>query len=234
MDFWDSLIEAIRLLVTGYPVLWQVIGLTLQVTGTALLLSAIAGVPIGAAIGLTRFPGRRFVVALLYTGMGLPPVVVGLAVYLFLSRSGPLGSLDWLFTPTAMIVAQTIIAFPLVAGLTMAGVEAVEPDFRLQVVSLGAGRAQVVRALLGEARGGVLAALLAGFGGIISEVGAAMLVGGNIAGQTRVLSTAIVLETRRGEFALAVAMGGVLLSLAFAVNALFISLERRSVWRTGR
>ncbi len=234
MDFWESLIEAARLLFTGYPALWRVIGLTIQVTGTALLISAVIGVPIGAAIGLTQFPGRRFLVALLYTGMGLPPVVVGLAVYLLLSRSGPLGGLDWLFTPPAMVVAQTIIAFPLVAGLTMAGVEAIDPDFRLQVVSLGADRAQVVRAMLSEARGGVLAALLAGFGGIISEVGAAMLVGGNIADQTRVLSTAIVLETRRGEFALAVAMGGVLLSLAFGVNALFISLERRSVWRIGR
>lgn len=234
MSFWESLIEAVGLLFTGYPVLWRVIGLTLQVTGTALAISAVIGIPIGAAIGLTRFPGRRLLVALLYTGMGLPPVVVGLAVYLLLSRSGPLGGLDWLFTPAAMIVAQTIIAFPLVAGLTMAGVEAVDPDFRLQVMSLGASKAQVVRALLGEARGGVLAALLAGFGGIISEVGAAMLVGGNIESQTRVLSTAIVLETRRGEFALAVAMGGVLLSLAFGVNALFISLERRSMWRMGR
>jgi tungstate transport system permease protein len=234
LSFWQSLIEAARLLLSGYPVLWRVIGLTLQVTGTALAMSAVIGVPIGAAIGLTTFPGRRFIVAVLYTGMGLPPVVVGLAVYLLLSRSGPLGDLDWLFTPAAMIAAQTIIAFPLVAGLTMAGVEAVDPNFRLQLVSLGASRAQVVWAMLGEARAGVLAALLAGFGGIISEVGAAMLVGGNIAGQTRVLSTAILLETRRGEFALAVAMGGVLLTLAFGVNALFISLERRSIWRVGR
>jgi tungstate transport system permease protein len=215
-------------------VLWRVIGLTIRVTGTALVISAVVGVPIGAAIGMTNSPGRRYIVALLYRSMGLPPVVVGLAVYLLLSRSGPLGGLDWLFTPPAMIVAQMIIAFPLVAGLTMAGVEAVDPDFRMQAVSLGADQAQVVRAMLSEARGGVLAALLAGFGGIISEVGAAMLVGGNIAGQTRALSTAIVLETRRGEFALAVAMGGVLLSLAFGVNALFISLERRSVWRIGR
>jgi tungstate transport system permease protein len=145
-----------------------------------------------------------------------------------------LGGLDWLFTPPAMIVAQAIIAFPLVAGLTMAGIEGVDPDLRLQLRSLGASRAQVVLALLVEARGGVLAALLAGFGGIISEVGAAMLVGGNIAGQTRVLSTAIVLETRQGEFALAVAMGGVLLSLAFGVNALLLGLERRPTWRTGR
>jgi tungstate transport system permease protein len=234
LSFWESLIEAVGLLFTGYPALWRVIGLTFQVTGIALAVSAVFGIPIGAAIGLTHFPGRRLVVALLYTGMGLPPVVVGLAVYLLLSHSGPLGKLDWLFTPAAMIVAQTIIAFPLVAGLTMAGVEAVDPTFRLQVVSLGASKLQVIRAMLGEARGAVLAALLAGFGGIISEVGAAMLVGGNIESQTRVLSTAIVLETRQGEFALAVAMGGVLLSLAFGVNALFINLERRSMWRMGR
>lgn len=234
MSFLESLIEAARLLFTGYPALWEVIGRTMQVTGTALAISAVVGIPVGAAIGLTRFPGRRLLVALLYTGMGLPPVVVGLAVYLLLSRSGILGGLGWLFTSSAMIIAQAIIAFPLVAGLTMAGIEAVDPDLRLQLRSLGASTAQVVWALLAEARGGVLAALLAGFGGIISEVGAAMLVGGNIAGQTRVLSTAIVLETRRGEFALAVAMGGVLLSLAFGVNALFITLEQRSIWRRGR
>jgi len=234
LTLWQSLVEAARLLFTGYPELWRVIGLTMQVTGLALAISAVVGIPVGAVIGLSRFPGRRLLVALLYTGMGLPPVVVGLAVYLLLSRSGPLGGLEWLFTPPAMIVAQVIIAFPLVAGLTMAGIEGVDPDLHLQVKSLGAGQAQVVRALLVEARGGVLAALLAGFGGIISEVGAAMLVGGNIAGQTRVLSTAIVLETRRGEFALAVAMGGVLLSLAFGVNALLLGLERRPHWRTGR
>ena len=234
MTFWQSLIEAARLLLTGYPELWRVIGLTMQVTGSALAISAVVGIPVGAAIAWSRFPGRHLLVTVLYTGMGLPPVVVGLAVYLFLSRRGPLGGLDWLFTPPAMIVAQAIIAFPLVAGLTMAGIEGVDPDLRLQLRSLGASRAQVVRALLVEARGGVLAALLAGFGGIISEVGAAMLVGGNIAGQTRVLSTAIVLETRQGEFALAVAMGGVLLSLAFGVNALFLGLEHRPNWRTGR
>lgn len=234
MSFLESLVEAARLLFTSYQALWSVIGLTLQVTGTALAISAVIGIPFGAAIGLMRFTGRRLLVAVLYTGMGLPPVVVGLAVYLLFSRSGMLGGLGWLFTPTAMIVAQVIIAFPLVAGLTMAGIEAVDPDLRPQVRSLGASNVQVVRVMLAEARGGVLASLLAGFGGIISEVGAAMLVGGNIAGQTRVLSTAIVLETRRGEFALAVAMGGILLSLAFGVNALLLNLDRRSIWRTRR
>ncbi|HLE16487.1 MAG TPA: ABC transporter permease, partial [Anaerolineales bacterium] len=187
----------------------EIILLSLQVSGIALLLSAIVGLPLGALLGLARFSGRRVVTALLYTGMGFPPVVVGLFVYLLLSRSGPLGQLDWpvipqLFTPGAMILAQTIIAFPLVAGFTMAAVMGVEPQLRMQVLSLGATRGQAVAAILREARVGVVAAIVAGFGSIISEVGAVMLVGGNIAGRTRVMTTAIVLETRQGNFDLAI------------------------------
>ena len=162
--------------------------------------------------------------------MGLPPVVVGLAVYLTLSRSGPLGVMEWLFTPWAMVVAQVIISFPLVAGLTMTAIEALDPDLRLQLRSLGAGRRQEVAAMLGEAREGVVAAVVAGFGGIISEVGAAMLVGGNIESQTRVLSTAIVLETRRGFFGLALGLGGALLGMAFMVNFIFLRLQGRGRW----
>ncbi len=157
--------------------------------------------------------------------MGFPPVVVGLAVYLLLSRSGPLGFLGWLFTPAAMIAAQVVISLPVVAGLTMTAVEAVDPEFSFQVRSLGATPTQEANALLREVQPGVLAALLAGFGAIISEVGAAMLVGGNIDGQTRVLSTAIVLETRRGHFGLALALGGALLTLAFIVNALLLRFQ---------
>jgi tungstate transport system permease protein len=173
-------------------------------------------------------------VALIYTGMGLPPVVVGLAVYLLLSRSGPLGDLGWLFTPAAMVVAQTVIAVPLVVGLTMTSIESLDPQLRLQVRALGADRSQEMRALLAESRQGVVAAMVAGFGSIISEVGAAMLVGGNIQGQTRILSTAIVLETRQGEFGLALALGGVLLSLTFLVNALLMRLQNRTPWWPGR
>jgi len=191
----------------------------------ALGISAALGIPLGVLLSRARFFGRGLVVALIYTGMGFPPVVVGLAVYLLLSRSGPLGSLEWLFTPAAMVAAQVVIAFPVVAGLTMVAVEAVDPELSLQLRSLGATEAQAGRLLLREVQPGVLAALLAGFGAIISEVGAAMLVGGNIDGQTRVLSTAIVLETRRGHFGLALALGGALLTLAFVVNALLLRFQ---------
>lgn len=203
---------------------------TLRVTGTATLLAALLGIPAGAVMGIFRFRGRGLVSILLYTGMGLPPVVVGLAVYLFLSRSGALGELGWLFTERAMITAQAIIAFPLVAGLTMASVEALSPDIRLQLRSLGATPTQEAGLMLYEARSGVIASIVAGFGAVISEVGAAMLVGGNIAGHTRILSTAIVLETRRGNFALALMLGGLLLSLAFTINLLLLKL-RAPLWR---
>ncbi len=200
-------------------------GLTLRVSGLALLISALIGVPLGAALGLRRFLGRRLLTTLIYTGMGLPPVVVGLGVYMLFSRSGPLGGLGWLFAPAAMVVAQVIIASPLVIGLTMAAIESLDPELRMQIRSLGATPAQEVCGLLLEARLGVMAALVAGFGGIISEVGAAMLVGGNIEGKTRVLSTAIVLETRQGHFGLGLALGGLLLVLAFGVNALLLRLQ---------
>jgi len=209
---------------------WEIVALTFRVTGTATLISAALGIPAGALLGLSRFAGRKFLVTAIYTGMGLPPVVVGLGVYLTLSRSGPLGGLEWLFTPWAMVVAQVIISFPLVAGLTMTAIEALDPDLRLQLRSLGAGRGQEIAAMLGEARGGVVAAVVAGFGGIISEVGAAMLVGGNIESQTRVLSTAIVLETRRGFFGLALGLGGALLGMAFLVNFIFLRLQGRGRW----
>jgi tungstate transport system permease protein len=214
--------------------LWEIIALTIQVTGTALAASAVLGIPLGALLAFTRFRGRRLLVAVVYTGMGLPPVVVGLVVYLLLSRSGPLGNLGWLFTPTAMTLAQTVIALPLVIGLTMTSLEAVDPQLRLQLQSLGADRRQEITALLTEARAGVVAAVVAGFGGIISEVGAAMLVGGNIAGQTRVLSTAIVLETRMGEFGFALVLGALLLSLAFLVNILLLRLQHRIPYLPGR
>jgi tungstate transport system permease protein len=196
----------------------------------ALLLSTLIGIPLGALIGLTRFPGRKLVVVLLYTGMGLPPVVVGLFVYLLLSRTGPLGQLNSalipaLFTPGAMIFAQTIIALPLVMGFTMSAVLAVDPALRLQLRSLGATPCQSTLTILREARFGVIVAVVAGFGGIISEVGAVMLVGGNIEHQTRVLTTAIVLETGKGNFDLAVALGMILLTLAFLSNLLMFWLQ---------
>ncbi|MCL4867548.1 MAG: ABC transporter permease [Anaerolineae bacterium] len=211
--------EAIRLLFRFDAELRGILALTLQVTGGALFLAVLLGVPVGAWMGLrNRVPLAGCLLPLIYTGMGLPPVVVGLFVYLFLSNQGILGDLRWLFTPRAMILAQTIIALPLVIGLTLTAVQAVDPAVRLQVQSLGATRWQLTWAVLSEARQGMLAAIVAAFGSIISEVGAVMLVGGNIEGQTRVLTTAIVLETRKGNFALALALGIILLSLAFITN----------------
>jgi tungstate transport system permease protein len=197
------------------------------VTGLALVIATLVGVPLGAVLGLIRFRGQRLVTLALYTGMGLPPVVVGLVVYLFLSRSGPLGTLGWLFTPAAMVVAQAIIAFPLVTGLTMSAVAGVDQTVHRQVVAMGASPRQAGWTVLREARVGVTAAIVAAFGGIISEVGAVMLVGGNIEGQTRVLTTAIVLYTRQGDFALAMALGGVLIALATVANALLLQLHGR-------
>jgi len=212
----------------------EIVVLSLEVSGVALLISTVIGVPLGAYMGLNRFIGRRIVVALLYTGMGFPPVVVGLFVYLLLSRSGPLGGLNnpWipeLFTPGAMIVAQTIIAFPLVAGFTMAAVMGVDPQIRQQVMALGATTRQAAWTILTQARVGVIVAIIAGFGSIISEVGAVMLVGGNIEGRTRVLTTAIVLETRKGNFDLAMALGAVLLTLAFLTNLAMLLLQGRAI-----
>jgi tungstate transport system permease protein len=200
------------------------------VSGLALVISAALGIPAGVFLGLNRFRGRRITVTGIYTGMAFPPVVIGLFVYLLLSRSGPLGSRNWpfvpdLFTPGAMIVAQIIIAFPLVAGFTMAAVASVDPALRLQVRALGASRWQITWAVLEEARIGVIAAVVAGFGGIISEVGAVMIVGGNIAGRTRVLTTAIVLETSKGNFDLAIALGIILLSIAFLTNFVVVRLQ---------
>jgi tungstate transport system permease protein len=203
------------------------------VSGTALLLSTLIGIPLGALMGLSRFVGRRLVIALLYTGMGFPPVVVGLFVYLMLSRSGPLGQLNWplipsLFTPAAMVVAQSIISFPLVAGFTMAAVMGVDPQLRQQVQALGATRWQTTLTVLMEARIGVIVSVIAGFGSIVSEVGAVMLVGGNIEHSTRVLTTAIVLETRKGNFDLAMAIGVVLLGLSFLTNVAMLYLQGRT------
>jgi len=204
-----------------------VVFLSLKVSGTALLFATLIGIPLGAWLGFARFPGRRLVIALIYTGMGFPPVVIGLLVYLFLSRSGPLGFLGWLFNPPAMVLAQTIIALPLVAGFTMAAVIGVNPGLRQQLLSLGATSWQATLALLREARVGVVVSLVAGFGAIISEVGAVMMVGGNIEGHTRVLTTAIVQLTRMGAFAAAIALGLILLALSFLVNLGMLRLQGR-------
>ena len=209
------------------PETWLIVGLSLRVAGTALLLSALLGIPLGAWLGLARFRGKRHVTALVYTGMGLPPVVVGLAVYLLLSRSGPLGVLRWLFTPEAMILAEMVIALPLVIAITASAVAAVPAELFQQVRALGASRRQAGWAVLREARAGVLVALAAAFGRVISEVGAAQMVGGSIQGHTRTFTTAIMLETGKGEFALALALAGWLLALTLAVSVAILGLQGR-------
>ncbi len=201
---------------------------SLQVTVSALFLSTVLGIPIGTWLALSNFAGKRLFTAFIYTGMGLPPVVVGLFVYLMLSRSGPLGDLGWLFSFEAMVLAQTIIATPLIIGVTLSSVLSVDPALRPQLEALGATRFQSMLGLLYEARFGLIVGLVAGFGSIISEVGAVMLVGGNIDGRTRVLTTAVVLETRRGNFSLALALGLILLSISFITNATLVILQGRS------
>lgn len=204
-----------------------IVGLSLMVSGAAIVTAMVLGVPTGIYLGLRRFPGRHLLVTLVNTGMGLPPVVVGLVVFLLLARAGVFGGLELLYTPWAMIIAQVIIATPLVVGITLAAVQGLDPRLHLQILSLGASRWQHYWKLVQEARLSLVAALAAGFGSVISEVGAVMMVGGNIRGQTRVMTTAIVLETRQGNFALAVALGVLLLIVAGLINWLFTWVQQR-------
>jgi len=228
----DAIIGAINLLRELDPELLEIVALTLRVTGGGLFFSILIGLPLGVALGLSRkIPAQGLVLPLIYTGMGMPPVVAGLFVFLFFSNQGPLGSFRWLFTPQVMVVAQTLIALPLMVGLTMTAVQSVDPMLNLQVKSLGATRVQLARTVLAEAKLGLFAAIVTAFGSIISEVGAVMLVGGNIQGETRVLTTAIVLETRKGNFSLALALGIVLLILSFSANYMLYKLQTMGVKR---
>jgi tungstate transport system permease protein len=228
----EGLLEALRLLVTGDEQTWAITGLTLRVSLTATLVAFLLGVPVAAVLALGRFRGRRVLLAVANTGMGLPPVVVGLFVTVLLWRDGPLGALGLLYTPTAMVIAQAAIATPIVVALTAAALQQVDPDFLLQMRGLGATRLRALGALLAEAKLPLLAAGMAGFGAVVSEVGAAQMVGGNLAGETRVLTTAAVLATSRGQFALAIAFGLVLLVIAFVVNlAMTIAQHRETATR---
>jgi len=224
----QGLLEALRLLVTGDPEVWRITLLSLQVSGSATLLSLLAGIPLGTLLALVRFPGRGLIISLVNTGMGLPPVVVGLFVTVILWRNGVLGSLEILYTPAAMVLAQFVIAAPIVTGLTLAAMQQVPAEFRLQMLGLGASRAQMVWTLLQEARLPMLAAVMAGFGGVISEVGASMMVGGNIKGSTRVLTTATVLETGKGNFDIAIALSAILLLITFLVNWALTWIQQRA------
>ena len=224
---WDGLREAVRLIATGDGDLFAIAVRSLFVSGISTLLSLAVGFSIGALLALTRFPGRSAMVALVNAGMGLPPVVVGLAVTVMLWRSGPLGDLRMLYSVRAMILAQLVIATPVVAALTLSALQSLSPNLRLQVLSLGASRYQTLFMLLVEARLAILAAVMAGFGAVISEVGASIMVGGNIHGQTQVLTTAIVQENGRGHFDVAIALSIILLAIIFAVNLVLSLAQQR-------
>jgi len=224
----NGIVQSFWLLVHGDKEVLRVAFLSLAVSCSATLISLILGVSLGAVLGLSRFWGRRFVVALVNTGMGSPPVVVGLIVSIFLWRNGPLGLFRLMYSPSAMVIAQCIIALPIVIGFTMATIQQLDPKLRLQILALGASRSQLLWLLLKETRLPLLAAVMAGFGAIISEVGASMMVGGNITGQTRVLTTAIVMETGKGEFAAAMALSIILMLLVFLVNLALTALQQRS------
>ena len=208
----------------------EVMGITLlsiKVSGSATLISLVIGISVGASVAHTRFPGRRIAVSLINTGMALPPVVVGLFVTIFLWRNGPLGVLGILYTPLAMIIAQAIIATPIVTGITLAAVQQLPAKLRLQILALGATRTQMVWILVKEAKLLLLAAVMAGFGGVISEVGASIMVGGNIKGYSRVLTTATVMETSRGNFDVAIALSIILLLLAYLINLVLTQVQQR-------
>jgi tungstate transport system permease protein len=214
----DGVRKAIYLLVTLDPEVVRITLLSIEVSAMATLISLVIGITAGTAVALNAFPGKKILVSIVNTGMGLPPVVVGLFVSILLWRSGPLGSLGLLYTPTAMILAQSVIATPIVMGITISAMQSLAPALKLQILALGATRPQMVWILMKEARLPLLAAVMAGFGGVVSEVGASIMVGGNIRGYTRVLTTATVMETGKGNFDVAIALSLILLLASLVIN----------------
>ena len=223
----EGITQAFRLLVKGDRGVFQIALLTLKVSGLATLISLAIGVPLGTALALGKFRGRDAVASVVNTGMGLPPVVVGLWVSIVLWRYGPLGSLRLMYTPAAMAIAQTLIALPIITGLTMSGIGQLDPGIRVQILSLGATRLQLIWLLVCEARLAILAAVMAGFGRVIAEVGASMMVGGNVVGQTRVLTTATSMEVGRGNFGTAIALSLILMGLTLAVTSWLTHLQQK-------
>lgn len=223
----DGIKKAFWLIITFDPEVMSITFLSLKVSGIATLISLVLGISSGTLIALGRFPGRKLVIGVINTGMGLPPVVVGLFVSIMLWRSGPFGFLQILYTPTAMIVAQSVIATPIVMGVSLAAIQNLPRKLRLQILALGATRLQMVWILIKEAKLPLLAAIMAGFGGVISEVGASIMVGGNIRGYSRVLTTATVMETSRGNFDVAIALSVILLLLAYLINLVLTHVQQR-------
>ncbi len=228
-DFGAAFVEAFRLIASGDATLAEIVFLSLQVSLGAVALACLIGLPLGAATGALRFPGRSALTVLLNALMGLPPVVVGLLVYLMLSNAGPLGVLQLLYTPTAMVIAQTILVTPIVAALARQVIEDLQGEYAEQLASLRVGPVQRMFTLLWDARFSLLTVALAGFGRAIAEVGAVIIVGGNIAHVTRVMTTTIALETSKGNLSLALALGLILIAIAVAVNAAVMALRTTAV-----
>lgn len=224
----DGVIKAFQLLIQGDPEVIRITLLSLQVSGLATIISLLLGLPVGTFLALVNFPTKRFWISVINTGMALPPVVVGLVVSIFLWRSGPLGDLHLIYTPAAIVIAQVLIAFPMAAGLIISALQQLDPRLRVQMLGLGASNSQMVLVLWKEARLPMFAAIIAAFGSVISEVGASMMVGGNLEGHTRVLTTAIVLEASRGIFASAIALSLILIGIAFLVNFALTNIQQRN------
>ncbi len=222
----EGIIEAFRLIISFDPELLQIVFLSLRVSLTAIIIATLLAVPVGAFLGLKPEKSTRFINKTIFTFMGMPPVVAGLIIYLLLSRQGPLGVLALLYSPAAMIIAQVFLAFPIVAGLTMVGIRAKGTEIEETARSLGAGSIQAAWTVVKESRFGILGAIITGFSRVVAEVGAVMIVGGNIAGHTRVMTTAIVLETRRGNFEMAIGLGLILLMLSFIVNSVLYNIQK--------
>ena len=223
----EGLKKAIHMILTGDPEVLRITLLTLQVSGTATLISLIIGIPFGTVLALKRFPGRDFLMSIVNTGMGMPPVVAGLWISILLWRSGPLGSLNLIYTPPAIIIAQAVIASPIVVGLTSAAISQVDPKLRLQIKALGATKLQYLWFLLKEARFSLLAAVIAGFGAVVSEVGASMMVGGNVKGLSRVLTTATVMEVSKGNFDVAIALSAILVLVSYLTTLWLTVLQQK-------
>ncbi len=223
----EGIKKAFILIFTGNKEIFEILFLTIRVSGTAVIVSMLLGIPLGFIVGLNKFRGKRILTAFINTGMGLPPVAAGLFVALLFWRSGPFGFMGMMYTPTIMIIAQVVVASPIIAGITLAAVGQINPKLKLQAISLGAGRIQMSWLIFKEAKLPALSAIMAGFGGILSEVGAVMIVGGNIKGSTRVLTTAAVRMVSMGEFGTAIALVIILLILVFAINFILTSIQQK-------
>ncbi|WP_318507571.1 ABC transporter permease [Bacillus sp. T3] len=224
----EGLKKAVEMVLSGDSEIFAITLLTLRVSFTAIFISMLIGIPVGTLLGLTRFPGKRFLLVLINIGMGLPPVVAGLWITIFLWRSGPLGDLSLLYSPTAIVMAQILVSLPIITGLTCTAFQQIDQKLLLQIKALGATKVQTVWILLKETKIAIMAAIMAGLGRILAEVGAAMMVGGNLQGETRILTTSIVMEVSKGNFDVALALSFILITIAFLITFLLTFLQQRT------